>query len=165
MIRILQIWSVYFHNSILMISHDLALTIEVVHDYAMIMLAKYDQWLPGFFWVTLGIIPRAILTHMHLATRTRSLISSLRDRPPPLKPSQDRDHPPCQVWGQWDQWCGRPLITYIHLTNIYKITCFTSKQQIFKVMHMDLLFSFSLPFCHCCVYTLQLACWRNEREI
>jgi len=55
MIRILQIWSVYFHNLILMISHDLALTIEVVHDYAMIMLAKYDQWLPGFFWVTLGM--------------------------------------------------------------------------------------------------------------
>ena len=38
----------------------------------------------------------------------------------PLKPSQDRDGPPCQVWGQWDQRCGRPLITHIH-THIWQI--------------------------------------------
>ena len=39
-----------------------------------------------------------------------------------LKPSQDRDGPPCQVWGRWDQRCGRPLITYIHThTHIWQI--------------------------------------------
>ena len=31
-----------------------------------------------------------------------------------LKPSQDRDGPPCQVWGRWDQRCGRASITHIH---------------------------------------------------
>ena len=36
-----------------------------------------------------------------------------------LKPSQDRDGPPCQVWGRWDQWCGRASITYTHTFDIY----------------------------------------------
>ena len=39
-----------------------------------------------------------------------------------LKPSRDQEGPPCQVWGQWDQRCGRALITHTHTqTNIWQI--------------------------------------------
>ena len=29
-----------------------------------------------------------------------------------LKPSQDQEGPPCQVWGRWDLQCGRASITH-----------------------------------------------------
>ena len=42
------------------------------------------------------------------------------------------------------------------------IQCNSILLWVFKKLHFHLLFSL---LCHCCVYTLQPPCWRNEREI
>ena len=104
--------------------------LTIIHYLPRYLLTLVHRWR----WVLRLFIPWAALRapscgRRRFAPGWKAFAASTAASEPdhdPHKPSWDWEGPPCQVWGRWDQRCGRPFHTntHTHLTDIYKMPMF-----------------------------------------